>query len=52
MTLVPIALYLKKGRAKIKIAIARGKQASDKRAAIKERDDKRAMQRATRRDED
>lgn len=52
MTLVPLAFYLKKGRVKVRIALARGKRASDKRATIKEREDKRAMQRATRRGEE
>lgn len=49
MTLVPLAFYLKKGRVKVKIALARGKRSPDKRAAIKERDEKRTVQRATRR---
>ncbi len=48
MTLVPLALYLKKGRVKVKIAVARGKRTFDKRSAIKERDEKRNVQRATR----
>lgn len=38
MTLVPVSLYFEKGRAKIDIAVAKGKKAHDKRAAIKERD--------------
>ncbi|MDR3623892.1 MAG: SsrA-binding protein SmpB [Chlamydiales bacterium] len=46
LTLVPLALYLKKGRVKIKIALARGKKLMDKRAAIKERDEKRDIQKA------
>ncbi|MDP1835829.1 MAG: SsrA-binding protein SmpB [Chlamydiales bacterium] len=49
LTLVPIAFYLKKGRVKVRIALARGKKSEDKRAAIKERDDKRTMQRVIRR---
>lgn len=48
-TVVPLAFYLKKGKVKVKIALARGKRTSDKRASIKEREDKRFMQRATRR---
>lgn len=38
MSLVPTALYWKKSRAKVEIAIARGKKNYDKRATIKERD--------------
>jgi SsrA-binding protein len=34
-TLVPLALYWKRGRAKLEIALARGKQTHDKRAADK-----------------
>ncbi len=49
MTLVPLSMYLKKGRVKVKIALARGKKSVDKRSAIKERDEKRSIQRATRR---
>lgn len=45
LAIVPIGLYLKNGRVKIKIAIGKGKKAFDKREAIKERDDKRQMQR-------
>jgi len=48
-TLVPLRLYLKDGKAKLEIALARGKKAYDKRAAIAERDAERAMQRAMRR---
>ncbi len=36
--LVPTAMYWKRGRAKVEIALARGKKAHDKRAAKKERD--------------
>jgi SsrA-binding protein len=43
-TLVPLAIYLSKGRAKIKIGIAKGKKLHDKRASIKERTEKRRMQ--------
>ncbi|MBI2759186.1 MAG: SsrA-binding protein SmpB [Chloroflexi bacterium] len=38
MTVVPTKVYLKDGRAKIEIALARGKKAFDKRAAIAKRD--------------
>lgn len=43
LTIVPLSLYLKNGRAKLKIATAKGKKNVDKRAAIKERDEKRYM---------
>jgi len=48
MTLVPLVLYLKKGIVKIKIARAKGKKLHDKRQAIKERDEKRHIDRAMR----
>lgn len=47
-TLVPLALYWKRGRAKLEIALARGKQSHDKRAASKERDWNREKQRLLR----
>ncbi|MBA3958723.1 MAG: SsrA-binding protein SmpB [Parachlamydiaceae bacterium] len=43
LTLIPISFYLKEGRVKVRIAIAKGKKSIDKRASIKERDDKRYM---------
>lgn len=46
LTIIPLALYLKNGRVKLRIAIAKGKKSHDKRAAVKERDDKRQMQKA------
>jgi SsrA-binding protein len=45
-TVIPLALYLKNGRVKVRIATAKGKKAFDKRASIKERDEKRHMQQA------
>lgn len=45
-TLVPLALYWKKGKAKLEIGLAKGKQAHDKRASIKERESDREMARA------
>jgi SsrA-binding protein len=45
-TIVPTRLYLKDGRAKVEIALARGKQLRDKRQAIAERDSKRQVERA------
>jgi SsrA-binding protein len=47
-TVVPTRLYLKDGRAKIEIALARGKKLYDKRQAIAERDSKRQVERALR----
>ncbi|MFP3874949.1 MAG: SsrA-binding protein SmpB [Thiohalophilus sp.] len=44
-SLIPTAMYWKKGRAKLEIALAKGKQSHDKRAAIKERDWQRDKQR-------
>jgi SsrA-binding protein len=45
-TLVPIQLYWKNGRAKIEIALAKGKASHDKRDTIKEREGKREVERA------
>ena len=45
-TLVPLALYWKKGRAKLEIALAKGKRQYDKRASIKQRESEREQQRA------
>ncbi|NOY16374.1 MAG: SsrA-binding protein SmpB [Gammaproteobacteria bacterium] len=44
-TLVPVALYWKRGRAKLEIALAKGKKQHDKRASIKEREWKRDKER-------
>ncbi|MEM1132947.1 MAG: SsrA-binding protein SmpB [Pseudomonadota bacterium] len=42
MTLVPLSIYFNsRGRAKVELALAKGKKAPDKRATIKERDWKR-----------
>jgi SsrA-binding protein len=46
LTLVPTRLYFSDGRAKVEIALARGKDVGDKRQAIKDRDMKRDMDRA------
>ncbi|MGC9333576.1 MAG: SsrA-binding protein SmpB [Anaerolineae bacterium] len=45
-TVIPTKLYLKDGRAKIEIALARGKKMYDKRQTIAERDSKRQVERA------
>lgn len=52
LTLIPLAMYLKKGFVKVKIATARGKKLRDKRAALKEREHKRAIDRALRSKDD
>lgn len=47
--LVPLSLYFNEdGRVKVEVALARGKKEYDKRAALKEAEDQRAMQRALR----
>ena len=43
-SLVPVKLYLKDGRAKILLGIARGKKLYDKRQSLKEKDIKREME--------
>lgn len=48
LTIVPVAMYLKDRRIKVLIGLARGKKVHDKRAAIKEREQKLEMQRAKR----
>lgn len=45
MTIVPLSLYLKEGRAKLEIALAKGKSAPDKRESIKARESKRELSR-------
>ena len=45
-TLVPLALYFKDGKAKVEIAIARGKKSYDKRASLAEKQANRETQRA------
>ena len=45
-TIVPLQLYFKDGRAKVEIAIAKGKKQYDKRHALRERQDNRDAQRA------
>jgi len=48
LTLVPLALYFKDGKAKIEIALARGERQHDKRQALAERQASREMARALR----
>ena len=46
LTLVPLALYFKDGKAKVEIAVARGKRTYDKRQALAERQARRDADRA------
>ena len=48
LTLVPTRMYFAGPRAKVEIAMARGKDVHDKREAIREREQRREMQRALR----
>jgi SsrA-binding protein len=48
MTVIPIRVYLKNGRAKLEIAIAKGKKLHDKREAIAKRDAERELDREAR----
>jgi len=48
MTIVPTKVYLKQGRAKVEIAIARGKKLHDKRDAIAKREVERDLKRQIR----
>ncbi|HUR85883.1 MAG TPA: SsrA-binding protein SmpB [Solirubrobacteraceae bacterium] len=48
LTLVPTRVYFHEGRAKVEIALAKGKDRFDKRESIKERETKRDMDRALR----
>lgn len=49
LTLVPLQVYFKDGKAKVELALARGKRTYDKRQSIRERMEKREMDRARRR---
>lgn len=46
LTLIPLSLYFKDGKAKVEIAVARGRKSYDKRHAIAERESKREADRA------
>jgi SsrA-binding protein len=48
LTLVPLRLYFKQGRAKVEIGLARGRKTLDKRHAIREREETREVHRALR----
>jgi SsrA-binding protein len=45
LTLIPLQIYFKNGKAKVELALAKGKKIHDKRAAIKKREEKRELQR-------
>ena len=48
LTLVPLRLYFKQGRAKVELGLARGRKTLDKRQAIREREERREVARAIR----
>jgi SsrA-binding protein len=47
-TLVPLSIYFRDGKAKVELALARGKKSYDKRESIRERDLEREARRAFR----
>jgi SsrA-binding protein len=49
LSLIPLQVYLKDGRAKVELGLGKGKRTIDKRETIKERDQQREMERALRR---
>ena len=49
LTLVPLKLYFRDGRAKLLLGLCRGRKLHDKREALKRADSQREMQRAVRR---
>ena len=48
LTLVPLRLYFKAGRAKVELGLARGKKLHDKRSALREREVRREMDKSVR----
>ena len=48
MALIPLKLYLKKGFAKVELALAEGKKLYDKREALKAKEAKREIERTLR----
>src|SRR5882762_6744556 len=48
LTLIPLRLYFKHGRAKVELGLGRGKKLHDKRATLRERDQRREMDQAAR----
>ncbi len=49
LTLVPLQIYFKEGKAKVELALVKGRRAYDKRQKIRERMERREMERAKRR---
>lgn len=49
LTLVPLKMYLKRGLVKVSIGLGKGKKLHDKREDLKQRQDKREMERAMKR---
>lgn len=49
MSLIPISIYFKRGKAKVELALAKGKKIHDKRQTMKKRDQQREIARAMRR---
>ena len=50
-SLIPLSVYLSKGKVKISLATAKGKKNYDKRQSLKEKDDKRKIERTIRGEE-
>ena len=46
ITLVPLSIYLNRGKIKVKVATAKGKKTFEKRASLKEKEHKKEMERA------
>ena len=46
LTIIPLQLYFNRGKVKVQIALCKGKHTVDKRNTIRERDEKREMERA------
>jgi len=49
LTLIPLAVYFRRGFAKVELGLCKGKKAHDKREAIKARDAKRQIERRVKR---
>lgn len=50
MAIIPLSVYLKRGKAKLRLGIGRGKKSHDKRQDLRKREDDLRMKRATKRD--
>ncbi len=51
LTLIPLKLYFKSGKVKMEIGVGRGKKLYDKRESLRDKDDRREMERGMRRKE-